>query len=259
MQDRGFVVSFARARAIVYILAALCLAAAGVPLRAAPSAELDTAFTNLVRGQTHEVREQAAKTLIKGGSDSIEPMLRQVVNEPTRRAAQSMIEKIGTDAYPELIRLMGDEKVAQTAGSLLFFNMGPEGARYAPELLACARGKSAVRNYCAQALVRAMSPKAKGQAGLLIEALTDDRDDIRALAAAALGQIGPKAKKAAPALGAALRDPSVAVRAGAAQALTKLGPAAKDALQDLEKAAASDPNEQVRKYAVDALKELHGS
>jgi HEAT repeat protein len=70
----------------------------------------------------------------------------------------------------------------------------------------------------------------------LLEALGDDRADIRAEICFALAGIGPKAAAATPALVKLLSDDSERVRYGATFALGKIGPQAKAAVPALTKA-----------------------
>lgn len=254
MKNEGTMPDLILARAALALGAALACAPAF-----AAGTDLAPAVEKILRWTSQEERAEAAKALIKAGPDAVEPLLRAATSPNRVRAVQYVIEKIGPKAYPELLRLLTDPALASRAGFQLFNIMGPEGARYAPDLLACLRTNPGAKGYCGQSLVRAMSPKAKGQVELLTEALSDPAEEVRVYAATALGQIGPKAKKAAAALGSALSDRSPAVRVSAALALSQLGRSARDADEALKAAAAADPNEQVKRYCEQALKELHGS
>lgn len=83
----------------------------------------------------------------------------------------------------------------------------------------------------------------------LVEALQDEDPYVREIAAQGLGYIGDA--RAAAALGKALSDPVVHVRRRAAAALITVP--AKAAQRALEKAARTDPDARVRRYAVEAL------
>jgi len=84
----------------------------------------------------------------------------------------------------------------------------------------------------------------------LVEALKYKNEDVRQLAAEALGKIGPEAKEAIPALIEALKDKNEQVRQYAAGALYSIGPEAKEAIPALIEAL---KDKVVRQYAADAL------
>jgi hypothetical protein len=79
--------------------------------------------------------------------------------------------------------------------------------------------------------------------------------DSRIRAAEALGAIGPDAKAAVPSLLAALNDENVAVRRAAASSLGHLGPEARAGEAALTKALA-DPDDGVRRSAIWSLENL---
>lgn len=69
----------------------------------------------------------------------------------------------------------------------------------------------------------------------LIEAMEDERPDVRREVLFALGNIGPQAKAAVGVARKALADPDQSVRYSAVWTLGRIGPAASDALPELEK------------------------
>jgi HEAT repeat protein len=90
----------------------------------------------------------------------------------------------------------------------------------------------------------------------LASALKDENEDVRSVAADALGMIGSQARAAVPALTAALKDPAMKVRHDAAKALGAMGPAAAAAIPALTTAARDDPEPWSRDAAAEALKKV---
>jgi HEAT repeat protein len=88
----------------------------------------------------------------------------------------------------------------------------------------------------------------------LTSALKDQNEDVRSVAADALGMIGSRARAAVPALVVALKDPTLKVRHDAAKALGAMGPAAAAAIPALTAAARDDPEPWSRDAAAEALK-----
>ena len=91
----------------------------------------------------------------------------------------------------------------------------------------------------------------------LVKALEDDRSEVRASAAYALGQIGSDAYTAVPTLISALDDPDLDVRLLAAYALGQIGSRADAAVPRLSRTF-RHPNENldVRDQAADALRKI---
>jgi len=91
----------------------------------------------------------------------------------------------------------------------------------------------------------------------LVKALEDDRSEVRASAAYALGQIGSDAYAAVPNLISALDNPYLDVRALAAYALGQIGSSAGSAIPRLSETL-RHPNENpvVRHQAADALRKI---
>ena len=84
---------------------------------------------------------------------------------------------------------------------------------------------------------------------LVIEYLTDDKEEVRRHAAAALGFIGPDASSSVDALIKTLEDPEMSVRLAAALSLVKIGALA---IPPLTKALSRD-NDNVRRHAAAAI------
>jgi len=100
----------------------------------------------------------------------------------------------------------------------------------------------------------------KGERGrtlpVLIDAMKSRNDLIRARATSCVSKIAPEALVAIPALVDCLGDSDHWVRGNAAYALGRMGPPAKSALAALERLAAADPSEDVRKNAAEAVKTI---
>jgi HEAT repeat protein len=71
--------------------------------------------------------------------------------------------------------------------------------------------------------VGCMGAEAEWAVSTLIELLSHESPQLRALAARTLGQIGPAASAAAPALERATKDPNGAVQGAAKAALDRIG------------------------------------
>ena len=90
-----------------------------------------------------------------------------------------------------------------------------------------------------------------------LEALADDRPEVRARAVRALSNVGPDIPEVVPALIEAVSDPDPDVRRQAVLALLKFGPRAKAAIPALT-AAQNDADETVRDLARKALGRIEG-
>lgn len=87
-------------------------------------------------------------------------------------------------------------------------------------------------------------------------ALADPKPSVRAAAAEGLAGLGAAAAPAVPSIAALLDDPQRDVRVAAARSLGELGPVAAPAREKLERAAATDPRQRVRREASRALDRL---
>ena len=88
----------------------------------------------------------------------------------------------------------------------------------------------------------------------LVIAFSDVDPFVRAWAAQAVGYIGPRAAGAVPAL-IELLNGDAASRGSACMALGEIGAAAESALPAL-RAALTDPDESVRRFAVEAIQRI---
>ncbi len=179
-------------------------------------------------------------------------------DESVRRKAANALEAIGPaakDAVPALITALGDkyENVRWTAASALM-KIGPAAKDAVPALTA-ALAEKAIRCIAAAALGDIGSP-AKDTVPALIAALADADEVFRNNAAQSLGQFGSAAKDAVPALIVALADNNVSVRRSAVWGLGKIGPAAKEAIPALKKVETTDPSNNVRGVAGEAIERI---
>lgn len=207
-----------------------------------------------LRHQDPAIREQAQARLRGADAALLADILRTATNARGRELAINIAAKAGPNAFGGLLSNLGDPEIGALAGAALFRVAGPAHSAHIPKLLECARSKPAVKNYCAQALLKVSHPGAKEQAKELEAALTDADPALRASAAAALGLIGTGARRAVPALVRALADPIPAVRQQAAEALGATG-GATEAVQGLRKAL-KDPSAEVRREARAAMRRL---
>src|SRR5437870_5216055 len=90
---------------------------------------------------------------------------------------------------------------------------------------------------------------------VLADLLGDDDQEVRWMAATALGAIGPPAETAVPALTRALGDPYYLVRWTSADALGYIGPGARSAVPALTEAL-GDAEKDVRESAANALRTI---
>lgn len=168
--------------------------------------------------------QKAAKAVLERADPAMIADLLSFARTPgEREAGQKVVAAMGRKAVPVLFASLGDSALALSAASVLFRVLSPADADRIPDLLACARVRPAVKNYCIQSLVPVSSPKAASHVAALAGALSSEDPFLRAFAATALGRIGRGAASAAPALRKALNDPAPEVRAQAKAALKRVG------------------------------------
>ncbi|MEK7857592.1 MAG: HEAT repeat domain-containing protein [Elusimicrobiota bacterium] len=195
----------------------------------------------------------AAEAALLEAGDAAVPELAVAMRRGLAQAKTGrVLAKMGRKGMLKLLELCDDPKLGSDAAQVVFWIASPAFRGEIPELLAC-MNKPALKHQCGRALVKAVDEKAVKAVPLLAAKLLDQDPDIRAYAAAALGQAGPRAKAVVPALRVALGDPSSSVRLGAAVALGKVKARDAETLAALEKAA-QDPDSEVRNFAVQALK-----
>jgi hypothetical protein len=176
-----------------------------------------------LRTEDPAAQKAARAVLERADPGMIADLLSYGRNPGQREVGQKVVVEMGRKALPALFASLGDPALAGPAGSVLFRVIGPADADRIPDLLACAREKPKVKNYCIQSLVPVSSPKAARHAAALAGALVSEDPLLRAFAAMALGRIGRGAVSAAPALRKALSDPAPEVRTQAETALRRVG------------------------------------
>ncbi|CAE7804942.1 mpeV [Symbiodinium sp. CCMP2456] len=92
----------------------------------------------------------------------------------------------------------------------------------------------------------------------LTKALQDSDSSVRFYAAKALALMGQELDEAVPELLQELDDPQAEIRIHAAEAIGSIGKEADEVLHQLQKAAAGDPDSNVRGAALSALRALRG-
>jgi HEAT repeat protein len=170
-----------------------------------------------------------------------------------RLGCASVLGNLGTsgvEAMPALIEVLGDveSRVAKMAGEALV-KMRPHSV--GPLAKALGSDQANVRLQAAQAL-EAIGPEAKHAVPALAKLLNTDGEEstVRIKVAQALVRIG---EPSVPSLVEALKHAKEEVRLLAATALGEIGADAKPALPALRKAA-DDPVEDVRRAAADAIR-----
>jgi HEAT repeat protein len=214
------------------------------------------------------VRVNAARALWKVDKSKaklVTDVLLAALKEPgadTRRLAIETLADIGPEAA----------KVGVGALNAALQDKSPEVRRAAadalPKMGADAKGGLAsltdalkdsdaeVRIRAARAIWTIDNTKTLTVVPVLIRALNDRNQSVRAWAAWTLGQIGPKAIEAVPELRKNLGSPDENVRKQAAYALGRIGREAREALPTLIGLARSDPNQSVREQAGHAVWEI---
>lgn len=221
---------YARARNRA-LLAAMLFLACALSMRVQAGVSADTEYPvrdarELIAAlRTAEpAAQKAAKAVLERADPAmIENLLRYGSTPGQREAGQKVVAAMGRKALPALFASLDDRDLAVPAASVLFRVLGPADAERIPDLLACAREKPAVKNYCIQSLIPVSSPKAAPHAAALAGALAAEDPLLRAFAATALGRIGRGAASAAPVLRKALKDSAPEVRAQAQAALRRVG------------------------------------
>lgn len=226
MLSNGCVASYyARARYRMLPLAAFCVACAvAVCAQTVQLIQSPRELLLALRSEDAAAQKGALAALQAADPAMIEGLVRYEGTPGQREIALKVVARMGSKAMPKLFELLADPKAAGSAGSVLFRVLGPQDHARIPELLACAQGNPAAKNYCSQSLVNVSGPKAAAHAPALVKALASPDPLLRAFAATALGAIGkPAGPAAASALRVALKDPVPAVREQAKKALRRVG------------------------------------
>lgn len=209
-----------------------------------------------LKQEDESIRSQAEKRLMREDTKFLKVAV-QMSREPRKRGTALLIlSRMGAAGVEGLLELLTDPELGLAAASALSTVVSPADVDRIPALLKCLQSLP-WGNYCGVALVKAASPKARRHASGLIEALSGEKTEVRAFAAAALGEIGPKAKAAVPELQKALNDEAESLRLAAVVALGKIGTKAEIALPAVEDAT-KDGSAEVRREAREALKKIKG-
>lgn len=178
--------------------------------------------------------------------------------EPVRRNAIYALGAIGKPAVEPLTEVLNAEKEAFDMEPILHIcdaahGLGAIGEPAVPALItALADSRENVRASAAYALGE-MGPTAAGAVDALIGLFTDESAEVRRHAISAVGMIKEPASKTVPALVKVLEDKADTDLAFfAAQALTRIGPAATAAIPALQEALLSE-SAYVRGFASEAL------
>jgi HEAT repeat protein len=129
------------------------------------------------------------------GPDAVPPLMEMFTRKGMAGGqAENMLESMGSDAAPSLLKLLDDPDLRVRSSVLMTLGqVASSGPEIVPALMEAAQ---------------------KGDANLRLTAMT------------ALGIAGPEARAAAPALSVAVKDRSSVVRSPAAEALRKVDPEA---------------------------------
>ena len=226
----------------------------------------------------------------------IVPALAYVIingQEPAVGEALGALSTLGETAAPVLADAVANRPEARARAATLIAYLGPKAKAAVPALSAALSDQDPeVRRELLFALA-AIGPDSAPAFAALQKALDDSEPRNRAIAAYALGRIGPPAKAALPKLQVelssadplirvasayalvhvlpgneaiakaalpvlvqGLQNPVAAARRGAAEALAQIGKPARTAAEGALRAATHDPDESVRKAALEALERM---
>ena len=181
--------------------------------------------------------------------------------EPVRRNAIYALGAIGTPAVEPLVNALDSEKEAFEMEPILHIcdaahGLAASGAAAVPELITALQDtRENVRASAAYALGE-MGPRAAEAVDALIALLTDESEEVRRHATSALGMIKVPMAKTVPALVRILEDrEDTDLAFFAAQALTRIGPDAPEAVPALREALLSE-SAYVRGFASEALSRI---
>lgn len=174
-------------------------------------------------------------TRIGPGAQAAVPALIEAMksdNEEFRRDVHLALAAIGpaaAPAVPALTAVLSDEKseAVQPSAAFALGRIGPAAKGAVPVLRQKLAGAKPLVKLASAWALRKIAPQDNAirllAAPLFVEALSSEREDVRAEAAAALGETGLKAPNVIAALKKASADESALVRQAAAESLKKLG------------------------------------
>jgi len=226
---------------------------------AANSQDIDALIAKLKSNDPGK-RAEAADALAKMGPEAkaAVPALLEALkdaNPLVRSAAAFALGDIHADAtsvVPALIRALEDpdEFVRHAAASGLSW-FGPEARSAVPALLKALEESSGLVKSAAAAALGMIGPEAQPAASKLIALIGDSDKFVRSAAALAIGNVAAKADEAVPALVKVVNDDYIQVRKSVVLSLGRFP--TKASQEALKQVAAADPDESVRKMALQAL------
>jgi HEAT repeat protein len=203
--------------------------------------ELAQQLVESLRSERRGVRAKAATALGKVGAAGrdVAPALIHALKDENiyvRSRAEAALEPIGAEAAPAVIEALKNRhedksvrlKLARTLGKLR-----PHAPEAVPVLIDALKDDDEEVRAAATEAIGRMGAVAKDAVPTLVDLLQDDSRNVRWAAVIALGGIGPSAEEAVPALILIVQDEDDPNRGNAALAIGKVGPAAKDAVPSL--------------------------
>lgn len=269
-----------------YIFAGIIILVAGWPsVRAADEREaintqLAFGLVGIIRNErgtaTTQARIQAAQALGQMGIDARHaiPSLIQILQNPSRgypfsldEAIVEAVGRLGTPAriaVPALVRNVGadrdlDRAISESVSVILSTPQAIASVAAAIEALKDLDPAERVR---AAKILATLGLDARPAIPALTASLSDPDADVRRQALVALRAIQPGATPTQATLGVHIRDLTdidASIRLRAAKALALIGPAARFSLPALQAAARSDPDDDVRRVAADAIFRIGGT
>jgi len=262
----------ARFVAFLALLAVLAIAAAWyvqrasdlpVPVAARQPKADDDWLTDLYSQNPRET-ERAIARVNALGLQAL-PLIRKTLQDPTadhdrRKAALKACAVLGplaAEVIPEVAATLPDPELTAEAAVALSFM----GADALPPLRGAARSADPVVRRESLRSIGKLRSRASLESSdvmpLLLHAMTDENEGVRAVAATYLGILHEDPRASVPLLIAALDDVDVAVRRASAGALGSFGEAAQPAIPALKRAM-TDPDEDLAREAGRAIVKLQG-
>jgi HEAT repeat protein len=222
--------------------------------------ETSKAIPILIEGLKHEktsVRQQAVQGLQSFGRNAAVagPALVDALNDSdanVRQQAVWALQNVRGDSeqmVPLLAKLLKSDKAATRQMALQV--LPAHGAKAVPHIIDSIKNDKdpGVQRQAIYTLTNLQGDLAEA-IPVLVPLLTHDEAGIRQAAIGAMGRMGAKG---VPHLIAGMKDKNEGVRMTAVQWIQNIGPAAKSASPTLRELLKSDPNQNVRNYAMWAL------
>lgn len=230
-------------------------------------------------------------------AEMVAPALLALANDPDPHVADNVIAALATrteEVVPKAIEALKKPEMRKFAARVLA-RIGPKASAAVGPLAEAAQGADPEFRIDINRALAAIGPEAGAASDVLVEALASDNEGVRHSALFALRQIGPRAVKAgpklvekmtssegfeqlatawalasvgsqtkgvaarvAPILRLGLADPDASERLETISVISALGSQAALLSDDLKRLATSDPDQDVRIAASDALKKIGG-